>query len=76
MITVGIAVAGFPAMSTPVFMVSVCFSVKIKGRDDGTINNHDESHLFGPDEGNDSNLLIVFYVQIMPDDFVMQLHRF
>ncbi|MEL2579043.1 cation:dicarboxylase symporter family transporter, partial [Escherichia coli] len=24
---------------------------------------------------NDSNLLIVFYVQIMPDDFVMQLHR-
>ncbi|SQI18147.1 Uncharacterised protein [Salmonella enterica subsp. enterica serovar Senftenberg] len=26
--------------------------------------------------GNDSNLLIVFYVQIMPDDFVMQLHRF
>ncbi|SAT93777.1 ethanolamine utilization protein EutG [Klebsiella pneumoniae] len=30
-------------------------------------------HLF---VGNDSNLLIVFYVQIMPDDFVMQLHRF
>ena len=28
------------------------------------------------DDGNDSNLLIVFYVQIMPDDFVMQLHRF
>ena len=28
------------------------------------------------DAGNDSNLLIVFYVQIMPDDFVMQLHRF
>ncbi|MEH5430067.1 PTS galactosamine transporter subunit IIB, partial [Escherichia coli] len=27
------------------------------------------------DLGNDSNLLIVFYVQIMPDDFVMQLHR-
>ncbi len=26
--------------------------------------------------GNDSNLLIVFYVQIMPDDFVMQFHRF
>ncbi len=31
-------------------------------------------NLFGT--GNDSNLLIVFYVQIMPDDFVMQLHRF
>ena len=29
-----------------------------------------------PLPGNDSNLLIVFYVQIMPDDFVMQLHRF
>ncbi|OKX30045.1 hypothetical protein AWP91_28450 [Escherichia coli] len=29
-----------------------------------------------PNCGNDSNLLIVFYVQIMPDDFVMQLHRF
>ncbi|OXW81606.1 hypothetical protein CSW66_27530 [Shigella boydii] len=28
------------------------------------------------DFGNDSNLLIVFYVQIMPDDLVMQLHRF
>ncbi len=30
----------------------------------------------GSNTGNDSNLLIVFYVQIMPDDFVMQLHRF
>ncbi|WP_369529593.1 hypothetical protein [Salmonella enterica] len=28
------------------------------------------------DIGSDSNLLIVFYVQIMPDDLVMQLHRF
>ena len=33
--------------------------------------------IFGEENfGNDSNLLIVFYVQIMPDDFVMQLHRF
>ncbi len=32
--------------------------------------------IFIMDVGNDSNLLIVFYVQIMPDDFVMQLHRF
>ncbi|GAB0591470.1 hypothetical protein MC04F15_33960 [Escherichia coli] len=31
---------------------------------------------FVANSGNDSNLLIVFYVQIMPDDFVMQLHRF
>ncbi|WP_252184266.1 restriction endonuclease subunit S [Escherichia coli] len=30
----------------------------------------------GRELGNDSNLLIVFYVQIMPDDLVMQLHRF
>ncbi len=38
-------------------------------------HNHQKlySYLSG---GNDSNLLIVFYVQIMPDDFVMQLHRF
>ncbi|MDA6800288.1 hypothetical protein OSL48_24085, partial [Escherichia coli] len=35
------------------------------------INNESEYD----DSGNDSNLLIVFYVQIMPDDFVMQLHR-
>ncbi|AXT83728.1 hypothetical protein DQW89_27475 (plasmid) [Escherichia coli] len=33
---------------------------------------HDNPYFFG----SDSNLLIVFYVQIMPDDFVMQLHRF
>ena len=26
--------------------------------------------------GNATNLLIVLYVQIMSDDFVMQLHRF
>lgn len=26
--------------------------------------------------GDDSNLLIVFYVQIMPDNLVMQFHRF
>ncbi len=34
------------------------------------------SHILVDVHGNDSNLLIVFYVQIMPDDFVMQLHRF
>ncbi len=37
---------------------------------------HPEYFTAQPDMGNDSNLLIVFYVQIMPDDFVMQLHRF
>ncbi len=35
-----------------------------------------EQAVFLANNGNDSNLLIVFYVQIMPDDFVMQLHRF
>ncbi|EFO2260554.1 hypothetical protein DSH46_00160 [Escherichia coli] len=35
----------------------------------GGYNQYDEL-------GSDSNLLIVFYVQIMPDDLVMQLHRF
>ncbi len=32
--------------------------------------------LFARQPGSDSNLLIVLYVQIMPDDLVMQLHRF
>ncbi len=38
------------------------------------VNNNAAINVQTP--GNDSNLLIVFYVQIMPDDFVMQLHRF
>ncbi len=47
----------------------------------GIIILHDIPYLIAkkrnhPHAGNDSNLLIVFYVQIMPDDFVMQLHRF
>ncbi|MDA6189684.1 LysR family transcriptional regulator, partial [Escherichia coli] len=37
-----------------------------------TINIVNKSEL---KKGSDSNLLIVFYVQIMPDDLVMQLHR-
>ena len=37
---------------------------------------HQGTLIFIHGGGNDSNLLIVFYVQIMPDDFVMQLHRF
>ncbi len=43
-------------------------------------NYHDRTSYYSDKaietQGNDSNLLIVFYVQIMPDDFVMQLHRF
>ena len=45
----------------------------------GPSNLNTRGLLGGEDDvssGNDSNLLIVFYVQIMPDDFVMQLHRF
>ncbi len=38
--------------------------------------SRDTLSLFLPMLGSDSNLLIVFYVQIMPDDLVMQLHRF
>ena len=37
---------------------------------------HDDKQVALVKLGNDSNLLIVFYVQIMPDDFVMLLHRF
>ncbi len=44
------------------FITVVCVTSSVMAADDNA--------------GNDSNLLIVFYVQIMPDDFVMQLHRF
>jgi hypothetical protein len=40
----------------------------------GTVENGDIAA--NQISGNDSKLLIVFYVQIMPDDYVMQLHRF
>ncbi|STM01386.1 transposase [Escherichia coli] len=52
---------------------------KIKRVDRLLGNRHlqnEVSTIFQRITGNDSNLLIVFYVQIMPDDFVMQLHRF
>ena len=52
-----------PSHSSPKMYLGTCF--------------FDLSSSWGIDDrGNDSNLLIVFYVQIMPDDFVMQLHRF
>ncbi len=40
------------------------------------MDQHEQAIIVHETMGNDSNLLIVFYVQIMPDDFVMQLHRF
>ncbi len=49
-----------------------CFILQIPQTTVDTIINQENDPCFG----NDSNLLIVFYVQIMPDDFVMQLHRF
>ncbi len=42
----------------------------------GSGNDLEIDGIGGGNPGNDSNLLIVFYVQIMPDDLVMQLHRF
>ena len=46
------------------------------GADSSLVNNTGTINKIVQNAGNDSNLLIVFYVQIMPDDFVMQLHRF
>lgn len=46
------------------------------GAVDGPFGSNLPAAAYTDSGGNDSNLLIVFYVQIMPDDFVMQLHRF
>ncbi len=46
------------------------------GRKNKCVRKNCNNQVFSVKMGNDSNLLIVFYVQIMPDDFVMQLHRF
>ncbi|HBR3581454.1 TPA: hypothetical protein L9S91_005859 [Klebsiella pneumoniae] len=69
------------------FMLSLAYDIR-KAREGNRrveqhqYDQHDTYKLYGVELlwplvlGNDSNLLIVFYVQIMPDDFVMQLHRF
>ncbi len=49
------------------FITVVCATSSVMAADDNAITDG---------SGSDSNLLIVFYVQIMPDDLVMQLHRF
>ncbi|MDW6146795.1 hypothetical protein RNP09_24710, partial [Escherichia coli] len=60
---------------------STCFRHMPKGIYDKTNSGYVENwkeiskEIREKANGNDSNLLIVFYVQIMPDDFVMQLHR-
>ena len=55
------------------FIVVVLFSLAMPGR---FFTDNTFLSIAFQLPGNDSNLLIVFYVQIMPDDFVMQLHRF
>ncbi len=50
--------------------------VEVDANDPAFLNPTKPIGSFFTEQGNDSNLLIVFYVQIMPDDFVMQLHRF
>ncbi|SQQ14525.1 putative phosphatidate cytidylyltransferase [Escherichia coli] len=52
-----------PPRTVAIFEKNISFNIETIRKGDGVL-------------GNDSNLLIVFYVQIMPDDFVMQLHRF
>ena len=75
------------AAATAAFLVVACSS-PTPPRGVTVVNNFDAKRYLGTwyeiarfdhrfeRGGNDSNLLIVFYVQIMPDDFVMQLHRF
>ncbi len=47
-----------------------------KNRDSLSTSERESFNSAADHRGSDSNLLIVFYVQIMPDDLVMQLHRF
>ncbi|SQM39462.1 leucine transcriptional activator [Escherichia coli] len=68
-----------PAVSNAVARLKVMFNDELFVRYGRGIQPTARAfQLFGSvrQAGNDSNLLIVFYVQIMPDDFVMQLHRF
>ncbi|MFX3210777.1 hypothetical protein V6141_22865, partial [Klebsiella pneumoniae] len=58
------------ARNTPLYSLEVS-DINYAGKDPDLII----STLAPQEVGNDSNLLIVFYVQIMPDDLVMQLHR-
>ena len=60
-------------MTTMVIGRKSCVTLLLCG---GLLSLDARAAIEGEITGNDSNLLIVFYVQIMPDDFVMQLHRF
>ncbi|MDA6190416.1 YhcH/YjgK/YiaL family protein, partial [Escherichia coli] len=52
---------------------SLTYRVETDSATDALFTGH--RRYFEVHYGSDSNLLIVFYVQIMPDDLVMQLHR-
>ena len=56
--------------------LSACGVLTLVGKNYVIARKPEQNDGFDCITGNDSNLLIVFYVQIMPDDLVMQLHRF
>ncbi len=57
-------------------LVNAACSVNTDSADQVVTLGQYRTDIFNAVGGSDSNLLIVFYVQIMPDDLVMQLHRF
>uniref|UniRef100_UPI001ABC6AD8 hypothetical protein n=1 Tax=Escherichia coli TaxID=562 RepID=UPI001ABC6AD8 len=62
-------------LSTLLFLISAsAFAAIEQNQSNGSHLGYDLAASTGESRkmGNDSNLLIVFYVQIMPDDFVMQ----
>ena len=65
----------YPNINIKTSTFSIYLAVKMMGIHDANNQNATNKNC-NAFFGNDSNLLIVFYVQIMPDDFVMQLHRF
>ncbi len=70
--------AHFPSLAvSPFNLIPACQDCnKTKSEDIPICSEEETLHPYYDDVGSDSNLLIVFYVQIMPDDLVMQLHRF
>ncbi|MDF8966631.1 type 1 fimbrial protein subunit FimA, partial [Escherichia coli] len=56
-------------------LVNAACSVNTDSADQVVTLGQYRTDIFNAVGGSDSNLLIVFYVQIMPDDLVMQLHR-
>ncbi len=72
-VTYALLIAGVAAFSTSSLAAQ---SLRFGYETSQTDSQHIAAKKFNELLGNDSNLLIVFYVQIMPDDFVMQLHRF